>query len=58
MSMKEIAQILGIAVSRVSQIHAATMLKLRNAVGHLDESRSAESSPAAPAGAGSARRKP
>ncbi len=58
MSMKEIAQILGIAISRVSQIHAATMLKLRNAVGHLDESRFAGSSSAAAAGAGSARRRP
>jgi RNA polymerase sigma factor for flagellar operon FliA len=37
LTMKEIAQVVGIAVSRVSQIHAAAMVKLRSALSHLDE---------------------
>jgi RNA polymerase sigma factor FliA len=41
LTMKEVAEVVGIAVSRVSQIHAATMLKLRVSLTHL---RSAENS--------------
>jgi RNA polymerase sigma factor for flagellar operon FliA len=37
LTMKEISQIVGIAVSRVSQIHAATMVKLRASLSHLRE---------------------
>jgi RNA polymerase sigma factor for flagellar operon FliA len=37
LTMKEIAQVVGIAVSRVSQIHAAAMIKLRSTLSHLDE---------------------
>jgi hypothetical protein len=35
--MKEVAEVVGIAVSRVSQIHAAAMLKLRVSLAHLRE---------------------
>jgi len=35
LTMKEISQVVGIAVSRVSQIHAAMMVKLRAVLGHL-----------------------
>lgn len=35
LTMKEIAEVLGIAISRVSQIHAAVMVKLRGSVRHL-----------------------
>ena len=37
LSMKEIGQVVGNAVSRVSQIHAAAMIKLRASLGHLRE---------------------
>lgn len=37
LTMKEIAQVVGIAVSRVSQIHAAVMTKLRTSLGHLQD---------------------
>jgi RNA polymerase sigma factor for flagellar operon FliA len=37
LKMKEISKIVGIAVSRVSQIHAAAMVKLRASLGHLRE---------------------
>jgi RNA polymerase sigma factor for flagellar operon FliA len=37
LTMKEIAQVVGIVVSRVSQIHAAAMVKLRASLGHLRE---------------------
>lgn len=39
LTMKEISQIVGIAVSRVSQIHAATMVKLRASLEHLRQAR-------------------
>lgn len=39
LTMKEIAEVLGIAVSRVSQIHASSMVKLRQSARHLDISR-------------------
>jgi RNA polymerase sigma factor for flagellar operon FliA len=39
LTMKEIGQVVGIAVSRVSQIHAASMLKLRATLGQLAEKR-------------------
>lgn len=42
LNMKEIAEILGIAISRVSQIHAGVMLKLRTALEHLGEIHSAD----------------
>jgi RNA polymerase sigma factor for flagellar operon FliA len=42
MNMKEIASILGIAVSRVSQIHAAVMLKLRAPLAHLGDGHNAD----------------
>ena len=42
LTMKEIGQVVGNAVSRVSQIHAAAMIKLRASLGHLREN------PAAP----------
>jgi RNA polymerase sigma factor for flagellar operon FliA len=37
LTMKEIGQVVGIAVSRVSQIHAAAMVQLRSTLGHLGE---------------------
>jgi RNA polymerase sigma factor for flagellar operon FliA len=37
LTMKEISQVVGIVVSRVSQIHAAAMVKLRASLGHLRE---------------------
>jgi hypothetical protein len=33
--MKEVSKVVGIAVSRVSQIHAAAMVKLRASLKHL-----------------------
>ena len=35
--MKEVSKVVGIAVSRVSQIHAAAMVKLRGSLNHLRE---------------------
>src|SRR3984885_3357672 len=43
LTMKEVSEVVGIAVSRVSQIHAAAMLKLRVSLAHLRQA------PAAPA---------
>jgi RNA polymerase sigma factor for flagellar operon FliA len=37
LTMKEISQVVGIAVSRVSQIHAAAMVKLRASLTHLHD---------------------
>jgi RNA polymerase sigma factor for flagellar operon FliA len=37
LTMKEISLVVGIAVSRVSQIHAAAMVKLRASLIHLQE---------------------
>jgi RNA polymerase sigma factor for flagellar operon FliA len=37
LTMKEISQVVGIAVSRVSQIHAAAMAKLRVSLRYLHE---------------------
>jgi RNA polymerase sigma factor for flagellar operon FliA len=37
LTMKEISQVVGIVVSRVSQIHAAAMVKLRATLSHLRE---------------------
>jgi RNA polymerase sigma factor FliA len=37
LTMKEVSEVVGIAVSRVSQIHAAAMLKLRVSLAHLGE---------------------
>ena len=37
LTMKEVSEVVGIAVSRVSQIHAAAMLKLRASLAHLRE---------------------
>jgi RNA polymerase sigma factor for flagellar operon FliA len=37
LTMKEISQVVGIVVSRVSQIHAAAMVKLRASLGHLSD---------------------
>ena len=37
LTMKEISQVVGIVVSRVSQIHAAAMVKLRASLAHLHE---------------------
>lgn len=47
LTMKEIAEVLGIAVSRVSQLHAAAILKLRHSARHLGGggARNPESSP-------------
>ena len=45
LTMKEVSEVVGIAVSRVSQIHAAAMLKLRVSLAHLRET------PAPPAAA-------
>lgn len=36
LTMKEVAQVVGLAVSRVSQIHAATLAKLKGSLGHLE----------------------
>jgi len=41
LTMKEISKVVGIAVSRVSQIHAAAMLKLRASLSHLSEAAAA-----------------
>jgi RNA polymerase sigma factor FliA len=41
LTMKEVAEVVGIAVSRVSQIHAAAMLKLRVSLAHLREAAAA-----------------
>lgn len=48
LTMKEISEVLGIAVSRVSQIHAAVIVKLRATVGHLNENRQRRQPAAAP----------
>jgi RNA polymerase sigma factor FliA len=40
LTMKEVSEVVGIAVSRVSQIHAAAMLKLRVSLAHLREAAS------------------
>ena len=37
LTMKEVSKVVGIAVSRVSQLHAAAMIKLRASLGHLRE---------------------
>jgi RNA polymerase sigma factor for flagellar operon FliA len=37
LTMKEVSKVVGIAVSRVSQIHAAAMVKLRASLRHLNE---------------------
>jgi RNA polymerase sigma factor for flagellar operon FliA len=37
LTMKEIAEVVGIALSRVSQIRQATMVKLRKSLAHLHE---------------------
>jgi RNA polymerase sigma factor for flagellar operon FliA len=37
LTMKEIAQIVGVALSRVSQIRQAALIKLREYLGHLEE---------------------
>ena len=37
LTMMEVSKIVGIAVSRVSQIHAAAMVKLRASLQHLRE---------------------
>jgi RNA polymerase sigma factor for flagellar operon FliA len=37
LTMKEISKVVGIVVSRVSQIHAAAMIKLRASLSHLHE---------------------
>lgn len=49
LTMKEISEVLGIAVSRVSQIHAAVIVKLRASVRHLDENPQRRKPAAAPA---------
>ena len=43
LTMKEVAEVVGIAVSRVSQIHAATMFKLRISLANLRETTAAPS---------------
>jgi RNA polymerase sigma factor for flagellar operon FliA len=35
LTMKEVAEVVGLAISRVSQIHAATLAKLKAALSHL-----------------------
>jgi RNA polymerase sigma factor for flagellar operon FliA len=45
LTMKEIAEVVGVALSRVSQIHRATMAKLRLSLAHLRERSSTVSSP-------------
>jgi RNA polymerase sigma factor for flagellar operon FliA len=37
LTMKEVSRVVGIVVSRVSQIHAAAMVKLRSSLSHLRE---------------------
>jgi RNA polymerase sigma factor for flagellar operon FliA len=44
LTMKEISQVVGIAVSRVSQIHAAAMVKLRASLRYLHEGDTAQMS--------------
>jgi RNA polymerase sigma factor for flagellar operon FliA len=48
LTMKEVAEVVGIAVSRVSQIHAAAMLKLRVTLAHLRAEHSAGAEHAQP----------
>jgi RNA polymerase sigma factor FliA len=43
LTMKEVSEVVGIAVSRVSQIHAAAMLKLRVSLAHLNNTTAAPS---------------
>jgi RNA polymerase sigma factor for flagellar operon FliA len=43
LTMKEISEIVGVALSRVSQIRQATMKKLRASLSHLREHQTAES---------------
>jgi RNA polymerase sigma factor FliA len=45
LTMKEVSEVVGIAVSRVSQIHAAAMLKLRVSLAHLREAPQGASTP-------------
>lgn len=45
LTMKEVAEIIGNAVSRVSQIHAAAMLKLRSTLAHLQQDVAPPASP-------------
>lgn len=44
LTMKEVSEVVGISVSRVSQIHAAAMLTLRSSLGHLREGATAPAS--------------
>jgi RNA polymerase sigma factor for flagellar operon FliA len=37
LTMKEIAQVVGVALSRVSQIRQAAVIKLREHLGHLEQ---------------------
>jgi len=46
LTMKEISEVVGVALSRVSQIRQATMKKLRESLAHLHERPSAGSAPA------------
>ncbi len=39
LTMKEIAEVVGVAVSRVSQIHSAVLIKLRASLEHLNENK-------------------
>ena len=45
LTMKEIAQIVGVALSRVSQIRQAALIKLREFLGHLEERQYTDSVP-------------
>ncbi len=49
LTMKEISQVVGIVVSRVSQIHAAAMIKLRASLAHLRDRPTAPVSKSRPA---------
>jgi RNA polymerase sigma factor for flagellar operon FliA len=48
LTMKEVAGVVGIAVSRVSQIHASSMVKLRASLGHIREHAGAQAVRMAP----------
>ncbi len=41
LTMREISEVVGVAVSRISQLHAAAILKLRASLGHLGDARPA-----------------
>lgn len=48
LTMREIAEVVGVAVSRVSQIHSSALLKLRNAMAYTREKPAPKAKPVTP----------